>query len=36
MADKVAPVRAADRYIRNRLTQLDYKGAIADTRCSSF
>jgi hypothetical protein len=23
-------VRAAEHYIRNRLTQLDYKGAIAD------
>jgi hypothetical protein len=30
IADNIAPVRAADRYIRNRLTQLDYKGAIAD------
>jgi Uncharacterised protein family (UPF0236) len=30
IADNVASVRAADRYIRNRLTQLDYKGAIAD------
>jgi Uncharacterised protein family (UPF0236) len=28
--DKTAPVRAAHRYISNRLTQLDYKGAIAD------
>jgi hypothetical protein len=27
--DKVAPVRAAYRYIHNRLEQLDYKGAIA-------
>lgn len=27
--DKIAPVRAAYRYIHNRLNQLDYKGAIA-------
>ena len=27
--DKTAPVRAAYRYITNRLQQLDYKGAIA-------
>jgi hypothetical protein len=27
--DKTAPVRAAYRYIHNRLQQLDYKGAIA-------
>jgi hypothetical protein len=27
--DKSAPVRSAYRYIHNRLTQLDYKGAIA-------
>lgn len=27
--DKTAPVRAAYRYISNRLQQLDYKGAIA-------
>ena len=28
--DKTAPVRAAYRYMHNRLEQLDYKGAIAD------
>ena len=28
--DKTAPVRAAYRYLHNRLAQLDYKGAIAD------
>jgi hypothetical protein len=30
VSDPSAPVRVAHRYINNRLTQLDYKGAIAD------